>query len=78
MLKILESLPRIPVKYFKHIEGTKGLFELRLLWEGKTYRIFCFFEHGNKLILCNGFLKKVQKTPKSEITKAIYYGGIQI
>jgi phage-related protein len=71
MLKSLESLTRIPAKYFKHIEGTKGLFELRLSWEGKAYRIFCFFDKGNKIILCNGFIKKDQKTPKQAIVKAI-------
>ena len=30
-----------------------------------------FFEKGNKIILCNGFIKKTQKTPKQEILKAI-------
>ena len=70
ILKSLETLPRIPVKFFKHIEGKHGLFELRILWEGKAYRIFCFFDKGNKIILCNGF-KKNQKTPKQEILKAI-------
>lgn len=71
MLKSLESLPKIPMKFFKHIEGVKGLFELRISWEGKAYRIFCFFDKGNKIILCNGFIKKDQKTPKQEILKAI-------
>ena len=71
MLKSLESLPKIPMKFFKHIEGVKGLFELRISWEGKAYRIFCFFDKGNKIILCNGFIKKDQKTPKQEIIKAI-------
>ena len=71
MLKSLASLPKIPLKFFKHIEGVKGLFELRISWEGKAYRIFCFFEKGHKIILCNGFVKKDRKTPKKEIFKAI-------
>ena len=71
MLKSLESLPKIPMKFFKYIEGVKGLFELRISWEGKAYRIFCFFDKGNKIILCNGFIKKDQKIPKQEILKAI-------
>lgn len=71
MLKSLESLTKIPLKFFKHIEGVNGLFELRITWEGKNYRIFCFFDKGNKIILCNGFIKKDQKTPKQEILKAI-------
>ena len=71
MLKSLVSLPKIPSKFFKKIEGVNGLFELRISWDGKAYRIFCFFEKGNKIILCNGFIKKAQKTPKQEILKAI-------
>jgi len=71
MLKSLASLPKIPSKFFKKIEGVNGLFELRISWDGKVYRIFCFFEKGNKIILCNGFIKKAQKTPKQEILKAI-------
>jgi len=30
ILKTLESLPKIPVKFFKQIEGVNGLFELRI------------------------------------------------
>ena len=71
MLKSLASLPKIPSKFFKHIEGANGLFELRIYWEGEAYRIFCFFDKGNKIILCNGFIKKDQKTLKQEILKAI-------
>lgn len=36
-----------------------------------TYRILCFFDKGNLIILGNGFQKKTQKTPKQEIEKAI-------
>jgi phage-related protein len=71
ILKTLESLPKIPIKFFKHISGVVGLYEIRISWEGKAYRIFCFFDKGNKIILCNGFTKKDQKTPKQEILKAI-------
>ena len=59
------------IKILQHIEGVKGLFELRISWEGKAYRIFCFFEKGHKIILYNGFVKKDRKTPKKEIFKAI-------
>jgi phage-related protein len=38
-----------------------------------TERLIAYsvFEKGNKIILCNGFIKKTQKTPKQEILKAI-------
>jgi phage-related protein len=35
------------------------------------YRIFSFFDKGNLVVLGNAFQKKSQKTPKSEIEKAL-------
>ncbi|MFY7889342.1 MAG: type II toxin-antitoxin system RelE/ParE family toxin [Spirosomataceae bacterium] len=35
------------------------------------FRIFCFFDDGKLVVLANGFHKKTQKTPKSEIEKAL-------
>lgn len=67
MLSIIE---RIPTKFFKSIEGVKGLFEIRIEYEGNIYRIFCCFDRGNLVILFNGFQKKSQKTPTKELVKA--------
>ena len=58
-------------KYFKHIEGTKGLYEVRVEVGSNIYRIFSFFDKGNLVVLGNGFQKKTQKTPKQEIIKAL-------
>jgi len=33
--------------------------------------VFCFFDEGRLVILLNGFQKKSQKTPKTEITLAV-------
>jgi phage-related protein len=62
---------RIPSKFFEHITGTDGLFEIRVEFESNIYRIFCCFDEGNLVVLFNGFQKKSQKTPKSEIDKAL-------
>lgn len=62
---------QIPEKYFKHIEGTKGLYEIRIEVGSNIYRIFSFFDKGNLIVLGNAFQKKSQKTPKSEIEKAL-------
>ena len=59
------------IKYLKHIEGTKGLYEIRIEVNSNIYRIFCFFYEGNIIVLGNAFQKKTDKTPKSEITKAL-------
>jgi len=34
------------------------------------FRIFCFLDKGNLIILLSGFQKKTQKTPQKEIKKA--------
>ena len=62
---------QVPEKYFKHLEGTKGLYEIRIEVGNNIYRIFSFFDKGNLVVLGNAFQKKTQKTPKLEIEKAL-------
>lgn len=70
ILDIIEQIERIPVTYLKYIEGSDGLFEIRVQLANNIFRIFCFFD-GNKLVvLLSGFQKKTQKTPVVEIEKA--------
>ena len=69
-LQLIRTTPQVPEKYFKHMEGTIGLFEIRVEVGNNIFRIFSFFDKGNLVILGNGFQKKTQKTPKSEIDKA--------
>lgn len=61
----------IPVKFLKKIEGVKDLYEIRIEHNGNIYRIFCCFDEGDLVILFNAFQKKTQKTPTSEIERAI-------
>jgi len=53
------------------MEGTKGLYEIRIKSGSDIYRVFCCFDEGRIVILFNAFQKKSQKTPKKEIVKAI-------
>lgn len=63
-------MERIPSTYLKYMEGTDGLFEIRVQLGNNIFRIFCFFD-GNKLVvLLSGFQKKTQKTPSKEIKRA--------
>lgn len=57
--------------YSKYIKD--GIFELRIKFSSDISRIFYFFYVGNKVVLTNGFIKKTQKTPTSEIEKALKY-----
>ena len=69
--RIIETQKQIPTDYFKHMEGTDGLYEIRIKQGSDIYRIFCFFNDGKLIVLANGFQKKSQKTPKSEIERAL-------
>jgi len=70
-LELIEEIQRIPDTYLKHIEGTEGLYEIRIQVNTDIFRIFCFFDQGQLIILINGFQKKTQKTPKKEIAIAL-------
>ena len=70
-LNLLRTIDVVPKKYFDHMTGTKGLFEVRVELGGNIFRIFAFFDKGNLVVLGNGFQKKSQKTPKSEIERAL-------
>jgi phage-related protein len=70
-IRLIETQPQIPKDYLKHIEGTQGLYEIRVQQGSAIFRIFCFFDEGKLVVLANGFHKKSQKTPKSEIEKAL-------
>lgn len=69
-LKLISSVDRVPVKYFRHIEDSTGLYEIRVEFGSNIYRVFSFFDKGQLVILINGLQKKSQKTPKNEIEKA--------
>ncbi|MFM2441860.1 MAG: hypothetical protein RL449_501 [Bacteroidota bacterium] len=70
IISLLETMDRVPSNYIKLVSGTKGLYEARVQLGSNIWRIFCFFDEGNLVILLNGFTKKTQRTPKSEIDKA--------
>ena len=72
ILEILEengNLLREP--YSKHLDD--GIFEIRSKIGSNITRVLYFFYIGEKIILTHGFIKKTQKTPKTEIDKAKAY-----
>ena len=62
---------RTPEKFLKHIEGRKGLYEIRVEMGNNIFRIFCCFDKRKIIVLFNGFQKKTQKLPKAEIDLAV-------
>ena len=69
-LELLLQLDRIPEKFFKHLTGSDGLYEIRIEYASSHYRILCFFDDGNLIILVNSFLKQTMKIPKRELKLA--------
>ncbi|MEQ8947432.1 MAG: type II toxin-antitoxin system RelE/ParE family toxin [Balneola sp.] len=70
-INLIEEIQNIPETYLKHIKGTHGLYEVRVQVGSNIFRIFCFFDQGQLVVLMNGFQKKTQRTPKTEIEKAL-------
>ena len=70
-IQYVETLQRVPDKYLKHIEGTKGLYQIRVKLASDIVRVFCFFDGDKLVVLLSGFQKKTQKTPKNEIDRAM-------
>lgn len=68
-LRVIEDLERIPEIYFKHLARTDGLYEIRVQSDSNIYRIFCFFDDYNLVVIGHGFQKKTQKTPEREIER---------
>jgi len=73
LLKRLGINIRAP--YSSSIKGDKykGLFELRTKFSSDITRIFYFLFDKNKFVLLHGFVKKTNKIPENELTKALKY-----
>ena len=67
---MVRQVERIPKKFFQHLTGTDGLYEVRVEYQSNIYRIFCFFDKGKLVVLLNAFQKKTNKTPKKELELA--------
>src|SRR5690606_23137507 len=71
VLYLVMVLERIPIKFFQHMTGTDGLYEIRVEFGSDVYRIFSCFDEGYVVVRFNGFQQKSQKTPRKEIEKAL-------
>ena len=67
VLQLVEELELVPATYFKKLTNTDDLWEIRVQQGNNIFRILGFFDAVNFVVLTNGFQKKTQKTPKSEI-----------
>jgi phage-related protein len=70
VLDLVRYEKNVPIKFFKYLENTDGIYEIRVITTFKSIRILCFFDEGQLVVLINCFIKKTQKTPNKEILNA--------
>lgn len=70
VLRMVESQRIIPKKFFRILEGSDGIYEIRVEIESNIYRVFCCMDEGAMVVLFHGIQKKSQKTPPREIKRA--------
>ena len=74
--KVYDNIHRIEAgernaELFKKLEGS-NIWEFRTLYNGIAYRLFAFWDTEEQalVIATHGIVKKTQKTPAKEISKA--------
>ncbi len=70
VLKMIETQRIVPIKFFKYLEGSDGIYEVRVEVGNNIYRVFSCFDKGAVVVLFHGIQKKSQKTPLKEIRRA--------
>lgn len=67
---MVETQRIVPKKFFRIIDGSDGIYEIKAEYAGNIYRIMCCMDKGAVVVLFQGFQKKTQKTPQKEIKMA--------
>lgn len=70
VLELFENTTFVSKQYFKKLINTDDIWEIRVIYSSNIFRVLGFFESQNVFVLTNGFVKKSQKTPTSEIKTA--------
>ena len=67
VLDLIENFNIVPSKFFKKLEATDDIWEVRIQYGNNIFRLFGFFDGNDLIILNHAFTKKTQKTPEKEI-----------
>ena len=70
VLDLVRFERQVPKKFFKALENTDGIYEIRVITTFKSIGILCFLDNGNLVVLANCLVKKSQKTPRKDIKQA--------
>jgi phage-related protein len=67
VLELVESLDIVPHKFFKKLESTDGIWEVRVQLGKNIFRLLGFLDSAELIVLNHAFTKKTQKIPNNEI-----------
>jgi phage-related protein len=70
VLDAVRTLERVPAAYLKKLAGTDGLWEVRVSAGRNAFRLLCFLDGMNVVVVLTGFAKKTEKAPLLEIQVA--------
>jgi phage-related protein len=70
VLTLVRDFQIVPKEYFKKLQNTDGIWEVRSSHGSNATRLLGFLHEGKFVVLTNGFSKKSQKTPPQEIALA--------
>ncbi len=67
VLDLIENIDIVPRKFFKKLEATDNIWEVRVQYGNNIFRLFGFFDGNDLVVLNHAFTKKTQKVPQKEI-----------
>jgi len=70
VLSLIEEIDNISTKFYKQLSSCDGIIEVRVQIGNNSFRLLGFEHRGTFVVLTNGFKKKDQKVPRSEISLA--------
>jgi len=70
VLSLIEEMETVSTKFYKKLSNCDGIIEIRAQIGKNNFRLLGFEHNSTFVILTNGFKKKDQKVPKSEISLA--------
>ncbi len=67
VLRIVRDIQPTPTRYLKKLVGHDNLWEIRVDFGSNTFRLLCFLQKNNLIVVTNAFTKKTNKIPRKEI-----------
>ncbi len=67
VLDLIETIDIVPRKFFKKLNSTDDIWEVRVQYANNIFRLLGFYDNDELIILNHAFVKKTQKIPKKEI-----------